>query len=313
METPNSQQPQIPATLKETFAERIARIQAARAIPTQQQITITPEEQRIIDNTIAKARAVLAIKTTAPTANPELPVTVLQPHQASMRVLDSFITNDERLLRVKEHVKKLANREECVLIRGDSGTGKELIARALHGNRFGKFVGINCSAISENLLESELFGHVKGAFTGAHADRCGLFAEARSGTLFLDEIGDMSYPLQAKLLRALEERKIRRVGSNTDEEIHCRIICATRIDIEDNDVLDVKFRLDLYYRISTFTLFLLPLAERTFEDFQLFAKAFGGTDEDAEILFANRARLKGNFRSIKQYFKRKQVLGENMF
>ena len=220
METPTPEQTVQP-TLKETFAERIARIQAARAIPTQQQITITPEEQRLIDNTIAKARAALIVKQTP--ANPELPVTVLQPHQASMRVLDSFITNDERMLRVKEHVKKLANREECVLIRGDSGTGKELIARALHGNRFGKFVGINCSAISENLLESELFGHVKGAFTGAHTDRCGLFAEARSGTLFLDEIGDMSYPLQAKLLRALEERKIRRVGSNADEDIHCRI------------------------------------------------------------------------------------------
>lgn len=237
------------------------------------------------------------------------PVT-LQPNQSAMLALDRFITCDPRLLEVKEHVKKLAPASQPVLIKGASGTGKELIARALHGNRTGRFVAINCAAISENLIESELFGHTKGSFTGAHADRAGLLLEARMGTAFLDEIGDLPYPMQAKLLRAIQNRVIRRVGSNTDEEIDCRIVAATHVNIES--VLDDKphgFRLDLYYRLSTFIIELLPLAERTREDFELIVKTMQGDDEDVERLWRNKQRMRGNFRDIEQYFIRKRVLG----
>lgn len=247
----------------------------------------------------------------SPAAAPATPAPVsLQPNQAAMKVLDRFVTCDPDLVEVKERVKKLAVEQYPVLIRGDSGTGKELIARALHGNRSGKFVAINCAAISENLIESELFGHVKGSFTGAHADRAGLLIEARSGTAFLDEIGDLPYPMQAKLLRAIQNRVVRRVGSNTDEEIDCRIVAATHVGIEA--VLNEKpygFRLDLYYRLSTFILDLKPMAARSHDDFVLIAKHFGGDEEDAERLWRNRARMQGNFRDVEQYFIRKRVLG----
>jgi transcriptional regulator with PAS, ATPase and Fis domain len=231
----------------------------------------------------------------------------LQPGQMAMKMLDRFVTCDPDLIKVKERVKTLATVHYPVLIRGDSGTGKELIARALHGNRVGPFVAINCAAISENLIESELFGHVKGAFTGAFNDRAGLLIKARGGTAFLDEIGDLPYALQAKLLRALQNRVVRRVGSNDDEEIDCRIVAATHKGIESS--LNDTFRLDLYYRLSTFILDLKKMGERTYEDFELISKHFGGDDEDTQRLWVNRGRMKGNFRDIEQYFIRKKVLG----
>ena len=198
-----------------------------------------------------------------------------------------------------------------VLILGESGTGKELIARALHGARTGRFIAINCAAISENLLESELFGHVKGSFTGAFNDRAGLLLTATSGTAFLDEIGDLPYGLQAKLLRAIQNRVIRRVGSNEDEEINCRIVAATHQDIESE--LNEKFRLDLYYRLSTFKLRLKPLRERTLEDFLALATHFGGTHQDGEHLFVHRNRMHGNIRDVEQFFLRKKYLGISTF
>jgi two-component system, NtrC family, response regulator AtoC len=162
-----------------------------------------------------------------------------------------------------------------VLIGGESGTGKELIARALHyeGVRKGKpFVAVNCAAIPENLLESELFGHVKGAFTDASADKRGLFEEADGGTLFLDEIGEMPLSLQVKLLRVLQEEEIKRVGGMTTKKIDVRVISATSRNLED-DVASGRFREDLYFRLNVFTISLPPLRERL-DDLPLLADHF---------------------------------------
>ena len=159
---------------------------------------------------------------------------------------------------------RIADTETSVLITGESGSGKEITARALHEysrRKSNPFVAINCSALPENLLESELFGHVKGAFTNAWQDRTGLFLEANGGTLFLDEIGDIPLSLQPKLLRALEERIVRPVGGNKEKAFDVRILAATHIDIE-SAVQDGRFREDLYYRLNVIKVDIPPLRKR---------------------------------------------------
>ncbi|HEX9593717.1 MAG TPA: PEP-CTERM-box response regulator transcription factor [bacterium] len=172
-------------------------------------------------------------------------------------------------------VDKVAASEAPVLITGESGTGKELVARALHqrSNRaHGSFVAINCGAIPENLLESELFGHEKGAFTGAHALRKGRLEYADGGTLLLDEIGEMPLHLQVKLLRFLQERTIERVGGHKTIEVDVRVVSATNTDLEEA-IHGKAFREDLYFRLNTIQLHLPPLRERG-QDAELMAKAF---------------------------------------
>ncbi|WP_020587785.1 sigma-54 interaction domain-containing protein [Desulfobacter curvatus] len=168
------------------------------------------------------------------------------------------------LMAVLERVRKVARSDASVLITGESGTGKELIARAIHKNsarKDGPMVVINCGAIPSELLESELFGHEKGAFTGAHRARTGRFEIADKGTIFLDEIGDMSPDLQVKLLRALQERRFERVGGSQTISVDIRVISATNKNltaaIEDNE-----FREDLYYRLNVIPIKILPLRER---------------------------------------------------
>jgi two-component system response regulator PilR (NtrC family) len=161
-------------------------------------------------------------------------------------------------------VDRIGKTSSTVLVSGESGTGKELVARAIHdaSPRAGRpFVSINCGAMPESLLESELFGHEKGAFTGAIKEKKGLFQEAEGGTLFLDEIGETSVTMQVKLLRALQERVIRRVGGNAEEPVDVRIICATNKDLEKK-VQEAAFREDLYYRINVIPLPIPPLRER---------------------------------------------------
>ena len=157
-----------------------------------------------------------------------------------------------------------------MLITGESGTGKELVARAIHdrSGRKGPFLAINCAAVPETLLESELFGHARGAFTDAHAARKGLFVEAHGGTLFLDEIGEMAPGMQAKILRALQERKVRPVGGSTESPFDARIITATNRDLEA-EVATKRFREDLYYRINVVRVEVPPLRARGNDALQL--------------------------------------------
>jgi DNA-binding NtrC family response regulator len=166
---------------------------------------------------------------------------------------------------VKKMILKVARSNSTVLIRGESGTGKELIARAIHNQSPPRltevFQAVNCAAISENLLESELFGHEKGSFTGAHADKKGLFELANHGTLFLDEIAELDVGMQAKLLRALQERKVRRVGGSHEISVDVRVIAATNRDLRAM-VSDGRFRDDLYYRINVLSVDVPPLRER---------------------------------------------------
>lgn len=177
---------------------------------------------------------------------------------------DNIIGQSESIRKVLELVEKVSNTDSTIMITGESGTGKELIARAIHYNssRANKnFVPINCGAIPGELLESELFGHIKGAFTGAIANRVGRFEHAEKGTLFLDEIGDMSPTLQVKLLRVLQERQFEPVGSTKTLDADVRIIAATNINLEQA-VENSDFREDLYYRLNVIPIHIPPLRER---------------------------------------------------
>lgn len=179
------------------------------------------------------------------------------------------------MLELYKETALVAPTLSTVLILGESGTGKELIARAVHENSphaKGKFVAVNCGALTESLLESELFGYVRGAFTGAQTDRRGLWEEADGGTLFLDEIGEISLAMQVKLLRALQEHEIRRVGSNVNQKVNARIVAATNRNLE-REVEKGSFREDLFYRLSVFELNVPPLRERK-GDIPLLANRF---------------------------------------
>ncbi len=178
--------------------------------------------------------------------------------------LDGMVARSTSMQKVFELIRRVAPTRANVLIRGESGTGKELVARALHTSSDradGPFVAVNCGAIPENLMESELFGHVKGAFTGASGAREGVFLAACGGTLFLDEIGDVSLPMQVKLLRALQERTIRPVGGDREIEVDCRVVAATNRDLEAA-IEAGEFRSDLYFRLDVVQIVLPPLRHR---------------------------------------------------
>jgi DNA-binding NtrC family response regulator len=192
-----------------------------------------------------------------------------------MTLVHEIIGRSPAIQRVLEQIRLVAPSETTVLIRGESGTGKELVARAIHANsprRYMPIVIVNCGALAEGVIESELFGHEKGAFTGAHYRRKGKFELADGGTLFLDEIGDISVKTQVDLLRVLEEKTIYRVGGNTAIPVDFRLIVATNKDLEAM-VAEGKFREDLYYRINVFSIILPPLRERR-EDIPLLAEHF---------------------------------------
>ncbi|MEO1097918.1 MAG: sigma 54-interacting transcriptional regulator, partial [Bacteroidota bacterium] len=188
---------------------------------------------------------------------------------------EEIIGKSEKMLKVFSQVAEIANINSTVLILGETGTGKELIARAIHNSSPRKdrvLVKVNCAAIPSQIVESELFGHEKGAFTGAIKQRIGKFELANHGTIFLDEIGDMPLELQAKLLRVLQEREVERVGSNTMIKLDFRVIAATNKNLEEL-VAEGKFRADLFYRLNTFPIYLPALRERE-RDAELLAKHF---------------------------------------
>jgi two-component system NtrC family response regulator len=191
------------------------------------------------------------------------------------RVLGSLITAAPEMVRVARMIERVANTNVSVMLLGASGTGKELLARGLHdesGRRGGNFVAINCAAIPENLLESELFGHERGAFTGAVKTTEGKIEQASGGTLFLDEVGDIPLPLQVKLLRFLQERQIERIGGRKAIEVDTRIVCATHQDLEAM-IAAGRFREDLFYRLAEIVVKIPGLADRP-GDAVLLAKAF---------------------------------------
>lgn len=193
-------------------------------------------------------------------------------HQTDLRTI---IGSSPAMEKVFQVVRKVADTEASVLITGESGTGKELVARSIHANssrRNGPFIAINCAAIPRDLLESELFGHIKGAFTGAIKDKTGKFQLAEGGTLFLDEVGELPVELQPKLLRALQEKVVEPVGGTKPQNLDARILSATNLDIE-KAIAEGAFREDLYYRLSVIPLHLPSLRERK-QDIPLLLKYF---------------------------------------
>ncbi len=186
------------------------------------------------------------------------------------------IIGKSRVIRnLKKDINTVADSNVTVLITGESGTGKELVARALHQTSLRKntpFVPINCAAVPNDLLESEFFGHEKGAFSGALKRKYGIFEVAENGTLFLDEIGEMPYALQAKLLRTVETKKIRRIGGTEQIYIDLRLICSTNRDLKE-EIKEKRFREDLYFRLSTYIIFIAPLRDRK-EDIPLIIENF---------------------------------------
>ena len=191
-------------------------------------------------------------------------VQVLRDEISSLVQTERIVGNSPAMQEVYKTVGKVAKADATVLITGESGTGKELVAEALHYNsnrRSGPIVKVSCAALPETLLEAELFGHEKGSFTGAMTQRRGRFEMADKGTIFLDEIGEMSLPMQTKLLRVLQERKIERVGSSLPIKVDIRIICATNKDLQ-RQVEQQKFRDDLFYRLNVINIHMPPLRDR---------------------------------------------------
>lgn len=225
----------------------------------------------------------------------------------------SLVGKSEAMIKVFQAIESAAQSDANVLIEGESGTGKELVARTIHFNGFqrqGPFVAVNCAAIPENLLESELFGHEKGAFTGAVARRIGKFEQAQGGTFFLDEIGDLPLSLQVKLLRVLQEKEIERVGGDRPIPIRVRFIVATHRDLRELMAAG-KFREDLYFRVNVFPIRIPPLRERR-EDIPELLKYFlrknhpevsSAMDSDALNLLMNHA-WPGNIRELENFIER---------
>lgn len=228
----------------------------------------------------------------------------------------TIVGSSKGMERVFEIVRKVADTEASVLITGESGTGKELVARSIHhhsSRRTAPFIAINCAAIPRDLLESELFGHVKGAFTGAIKDKIGKFQQADGGTLFLDEVGELPLELQPKLLRALQERVVEPVGGTKPQKLDVRVVSATNLDIE-KALADALFREDLYYRLAVIPIHLPPLRERS-EDIALLLRYFcgkhgaDGVKFDAAAMAALTSyRWPGNVRELENLVERLLIM-----
>jgi len=211
-------------------------------------------------------------------ATPIEPPVALDYCATEQEVFEGIVGRSAALRKVLDQVQTVAPTDSTVLIEGETGTGKELVARAIHAHslrRAGAFVKMNCAAIPRELLESEIFGHEKGAFTGAVARKIGRFESADGGTLFMDEIGDMPLDLQAKLLRVLQEQEFERVGGTITQRVNVRIVAATNQDL-DRLVSEKQFRSDLFYRLNVFPVFIPPLRDRR-DDIPLLVAHFVST------------------------------------
>lgn len=243
--------------------------------------------------------------------------------RTELNEISEMVGESSAIDHIKETVGKVAPSTSRVLITGENGTGKELVAKWIHEKSkraAKKFIDVNCAAIPSELLESELFGHEKGAFTGASERRIGKFEQADGGTLFLDEIGDMSAEAQSKVLRVLQENKITRVGGTESIEVDVRVLCATNRDLE-KEIRENRFRQDLYHRINVIPIHLPPLRERR-EDIPLLAKWFLNKLSEKEIIYAgksfNEAALdemksltwSGNVRELQNAVERMALLSE---
>ncbi|MBK8706229.1 MAG: sigma-54-dependent Fis family transcriptional regulator [Saprospiraceae bacterium] len=249
-------------------------------------------------------------------------VSHLESQLADKQSFDTIIGHSKSLLEAIELAKKVAVTDTSVLLTGETGTGKEVFARAIHlaSPRSNKhFVAVNCSAFSKELMESELFGHKAGAFTGATRDKKGLFEEAHNGTIFLDEIGEMAPELQAKLLRVLESVEFHKVGDSKTTEVNVRVIAATNRDLE-KEIESGHFRQDLFYRLSVFQIKLPPLRERvadieplTLYFMQYFSKKINKKITSLSVEFVEalkRHNFPGNIRELKNIMERSIILAD---
>ena len=236
--------------------------------------------------------------------------------------LSGLITRDPLMLRTCRIIEKVASSDATVLLLGESGTGKEVLAQGLHqaSKRTGKFVAINCAAIPEALLESELFGYEKGAFTGASKTTIGKIETANGGTLMLDEIGDLPHPLQAKLLRFLQERKVERVGGRQEITVDVRVVCATHQNLQEL-IGEQRFREDLYYRLAEIVVDIPPLRQRQGDSVLLahnFLRRFSLDQRRGNLSFTEDAiaaieahRWTGNVRELLNVIRRAVIMGES--
>jgi DNA-binding NtrC family response regulator len=244
------------------------------------------------------------------------------PTENTLPLIEGIIGNSAAMVEVYKLTRKVSASSATVLLTGETGTGKELIARSLHelsSRATGPFIRVNCGASSDNLLESELFGHVKGAFTSAHENRTGRFEAAHGGTVFLDEINSVSYKLQVKLLRVLQEHEFERVGDTRTVHVDCRIVAATNRDLLE-EIDEGHFREDLYYRLNVIPIDLPALRDRA-EDIPLlvdhFLSEYADNNKipvpkvtDDAIRFLQSYSWPGNVRELQNYVERAVVLSE---
>ena len=225
--------------------------------------------------------------------------------------LNKFVTVDEKMLQMKQDAVKMSSTMHPVLVSGETGTGKELIAKSQIDNRPGEVKCVNCAGFPRELMEAELFGYTAGAFTGANKTTDGLIVSAKEGIMFFDEIGELPMDLQSKLLRVLQERTVRKVGGKVEEAISCKFVFATNQDLKEMTTNN-RFRKDLYARISTLELFTSPLKERMDDVVPITESMQGGKEflsKYKEMLLNGVLDLSLNVRSIEQYVIRYSVLG----
>jgi two-component system response regulator PilR (NtrC family) len=273
----------------------------------------------VIASAVQDTLAAGSVVRTSPAAHPSRG---LEHSNAGVIALEHLVGESDVMRSVKERILKVSRSMAPVLVRGESGTGKELVARALHANshRFaGPLVAVNCSAIPDNLLEAEFFGARKGAYTGSTHDRDGFFQAAKGGTLFLDEIGDLPLAMQSKLLRAIQERCVRAIGSNVEEQVDVRIISATHKDLAE-EIVAGRFRQDLFYRLNVIDIFIPPLRERL-EDLPVLCNALlrkiaaeahctAPSMSAQAISQLSMLHLLGNVRELENLLHRAVALGE---